>query len=93
MSLKLFPTEYYNSTYSIDFEKYYRLGYRGIIFDIDNTLVPHNAPQDKRSRELLNSLKDMGYNICFVSKVKQIKLYPHNPLLHSNITQLSKNSE
>ena len=78
MSLKLFPTEYYNSTYSIDFEKYYRLGYRGIIFDIDNTLVPHNAPQDKRSKELLNSLKDMGYNICFVSNNKEPRVKDFN---------------
>lgn len=78
MSLKLFPTEYYNSTYSIDFEKYYRLGYRGIIFDIDNTLVPHNSPQDKRSKELLNNLKDMGYNICFVSNNKEPRVKDFN---------------
>ena len=78
MSLKLFPTEYYNSTYSIDFEKYYRLGYRGIIFDIDNTLVPHNAPQDKRSKELLNNLKDIGYIICFVSNNKEPRVKVFN---------------
>ena len=27
----------------LDYEKLYRLGYRGLVFDIDNTLVPHGA--------------------------------------------------
>ena len=32
-----FPDEYLDSTYEIDFEKLYQDGYRGLIFDIDNT--------------------------------------------------------
>ena len=34
----LYPGEYLDSTYEIDFDKLYKEGYRGIIFDIDNTL-------------------------------------------------------
>ena len=34
----LYPKEYKDSTYNIDFEQLYKEGYRGIIFDIDNTL-------------------------------------------------------
>ena len=30
--------------HDIDFEMYYKQGIRGIISDIDNTLVPHGAP-------------------------------------------------
>ena len=71
MAKFLFPSEYYDSTYSIDFEKYYRMGYRGLIFDIDNTLVPHNAMHDDRSRELFKRLKNIGYKICFVSNNKE----------------------
>ena len=41
-----FPDRYVVSTYVIDFEQLYREGYRGLIFDIDNTLVPHGAPAD-----------------------------------------------
>ncbi len=78
MASKLFPTEYYNSTYSIDFEKYYRLGYRGIIFDIDNTLVPHNAPQDARSKELFKKLNEIGYKVCFVSNNKEPRVKSFN---------------
>ena len=50
----LFPKAYEKSTYDIDFEKLYAIGYRGIIFDIDNTLVEHGAPADARSIELFN---------------------------------------
>ena len=67
MSFKLFPSEYYDSTYSIDFEKYYNDGYRGVIFDIDNTLVPHNAMHDDRSRALFKQLDELGMKYCFVS--------------------------
>ena len=44
---QFFPDEYMESTYSIPFEKLYQEGYRGVIFDIDNTLVPHGAPADE----------------------------------------------
>ncbi|MBP3235087.1 MAG: YqeG family HAD IIIA-type phosphatase [Eubacterium sp.] len=67
MSFILYPTEYYDSTYHINFKKYYDLGYRGIIFDIDNTLVPHDEMNDEKSRNLLSRLKDFGFKICFVS--------------------------
>ena len=43
----LYPRDYVDSTYSIDFKKLYEQGYRGVIFDVDNTLVPHNAPADR----------------------------------------------
>lgn len=74
----LFPNEYYNSTYSIDFEKYYNAGYRGLIFDIDNTLVPHNAMHDDRSRELFKRLKTLGYKVCFVSNNKEPRVKEFN---------------
>ena len=56
-----FPDRYVASTYVIDFEKLYDNGYRGIIFDIDNTLVPHGAPADHRAEELFLRLKAIGF--------------------------------
>ena len=44
-----FPDEYLDSAYVIDYEKLYSQGYRGLIFDIDNTLVPHGEPADQRA--------------------------------------------
>ena len=43
---RFFPDAYMESTYVIPFEKLYEEGVRGVIFDIDNTLVPHGAPAD-----------------------------------------------
>lgn len=56
-----------HSTYEIDFEDMYARGFRGIIFDIDNTLVGHNAPQDERSMALIKRLNDIGYKCAVVS--------------------------
>lgn len=41
-----FPDHTVASTYDIDFERLYRHGYRGILFDIDNTLVEHGSGAD-----------------------------------------------
>ena len=46
---RYYPGEYVDSTYEIDFDRLYGDGYRGVIFDIDNTLVPHGAPADERA--------------------------------------------
>ena len=62
-----FPDEYLDSTYVIDFEKLYAQGYRGLIFDIDNTLVPHGAPADKRAKALFKRLKKIGFQCCLLS--------------------------
>ena len=63
---RFFPDEYMVSTYVIPFEELYKEGYRGIIFDIDNTLVPHGAPSDARSRELFQRLKKIGFETCLL---------------------------
>ncbi|MBR1816611.1 MAG: YqeG family HAD IIIA-type phosphatase [Lachnospiraceae bacterium] len=67
MLKKFYPTEYYDSTYSIDFKEYYNKGYRAVIFDIDNTLVEHDAPADFRATVLIKKLLAMGYQVCFLS--------------------------
>ena len=56
---KFYPGEYLDSTYVIDFDRLYEEGYRGIIFDIDNTLVPHGAPADERACALFAHLKEL----------------------------------
>ena len=62
-----YPDEYVVSTYVIHFEKMYEQGYRGLIFDIDNTLVPHGAPADSRSRKLFERLREIGFDTCLIS--------------------------
>jgi hypothetical protein len=62
-----FPDEYLDSTYEIDFDRLYEEGYRGLIFDIDNTLVPHGAPADGRAVALFTHLRELGFRSCFLS--------------------------
>ena len=64
---KFYPGEWMASTYDIDFEKLYEDGYRGVIFDIDNTLVPHGAPADARAVALFDRLKKIGFSCCLLS--------------------------
>ncbi|MGN0165601.1 MAG: HAD-IIIA family hydrolase [Lachnospiraceae bacterium] len=67
----LYPGTRAVSSYDFDFSGKYLCGYRGIIFDIDNTLVEHGADADARAVELIRSLVDMGYKICFLSNNKE----------------------
>ena len=68
---RFYPGEYVDSTYSIDFDRFYREGYRGIIFDIDNTLVPHGMPADERAIALMKRLKKIGYRVTMLSNNKE----------------------
>ena len=49
---KFFPDEYVASTYVIAFEKLYEEGYRGVIFDIDNTLYSYEHSHEYGMRSL-----------------------------------------
>ena len=49
MGNAFYPDEWLDSAYDIPYEQFYQKGMRGIIFDIDNTLVPHGAPADERA--------------------------------------------
>ncbi len=63
----LFPTDTAPSAYDYDYEKAFSRGIRGILFDIDNTLVPHDAPADRRAAALVKRLKDTGFSVMVVS--------------------------
>lgn len=67
MYKKFYPKEVYNSTYNIDFDAYYEKGYRAVIFDVDNTLVEHDAPADERAIALIAHLKELGFGVLFLS--------------------------
>ena len=75
-----YPDEYLDSTYEIDFDALYKKGYRGVIFDIDNTLVPHGAPADKRAEALFSDLKNIGFFCCLLSnnQLPRVQLFNRN---------------
>ena len=48
MFQKFYPDYRADSTYQIDFQDWYEKGIRGVLFDIDNTLVEHGKPATDR---------------------------------------------
>lgn len=56
----LFPYEYVDSVFSIDYGKLVQKGFKGIIFDIDMTLVPHGADSTKEIDELFKTIHKAG---------------------------------
>ncbi len=73
-----YPDQYVASTYVIDFESLYKEGVRGLIFDIDNTLVPHGAPADERAIKLFERLKNIGFRCCLISNNKEPRVAMFN---------------
>ena len=75
---RFYPTEYYDSAYNIDYEGLYEQGYRGLIYDLDNTLVKHGAMPDKSALELMDRLKGIGFKIAFLSNNKEQRVKDFN---------------
>ena len=71
MLKKFYPVEYVDSSYEINYQRLYQKGYRGVLFDIDNTLVKHGEPANRRAIRLFKYLKQQGFKICLVSNNKE----------------------
>ncbi len=83
MFQKFYPSTRSHSTYEIDFETLYKRGYRGIIFDIDNTLVPHGAPYTVEVQELFDHLKSLGFDTCLISNNQEPRVAPFAKAVNS----------
>lgn len=69
--MRFFPYAMCDDTYAIDYKYLWEKGYRGIIFDIDNTLVEHNEPATEKAVDLFAELKSTGYRTAVVSNNKE----------------------
>lgn len=58
---------YHQSVRTVDFDALYAAGYRGILFDIDNTLVPHGAGATPEVINFLRRLLTKGFRIGLIS--------------------------
>ncbi len=66
-----YPGERSATAYGIDYRGWYEKGKRALLFDIDNTLVPHGAPADQRAVDLFRELHRMGYRTCLISNNRE----------------------
>lgn len=78
MLKQFYPDEIQQSVYAIDFEALYQKGYRGILFDIDNTLVEHGANATERAKALFSKLNQMGMKSCLISNNKEERVKRFN---------------
>ncbi len=83
MFQKFYPDLYVSSTYEIDFDRLYRSGYRGLIFDIDNTLVTHGAPANDQAKQLFAHLHEIGFATCLISNNQEPRVKPFADAVHS----------
>ena len=71
MFKQFYPDYDYPSAYNIPYETLYKNGFKGIIFDIDNTLVPHGAPADDNAIRFFKHLKTLGFETTLLSNNKE----------------------
>ena len=79
-----YPDTWVDSTYQIDFDELYKKGYRGLIFDIDNTLVPHGEPANERAKALFAHLKELGFSCCLLSnnQLERVQMFNRDVQVH-----------
>lgn len=69
--MRIYPDDYVISAADYDFKKAYDDGKRAVLFDIDNTIVPHGAPSDENAEKLFFKLREIGFKLCAVSNNKE----------------------
>ena len=67
MLKQYYPYAYVPDVFHIDYEALYRQGIRGIMFDIDNTLVHHGADSTPEIDALLRHIQSLGIKTLMLS--------------------------
>ena len=67
MICDLFPYDTASTVFDIDYEGLYELGYRGLLFDIDNTLVHHGEDSTPEVDALIRGLTERGFSVLLLS--------------------------
>lgn len=75
-----YPYEYCESVFSIDYTKLYNKGYRGLIFDIDNTLVHHGDDSTEEIDNLFRTIQSTGFKTLLLTnnEEKRVKRFITN---------------
>ena len=62
-----FPGAYAPDVHAIDYQKLLDKGYKAVLFDVDNTLVPHNRDATPEAEALLQRVRAIGLQVVLVS--------------------------
>jgi hypothetical protein len=72
---EFYPDKVIASVYDLNWEQLSK-NYAGVIFDIDNTLVPHGAPADKAAVALFQRMHGLGMKTMLVSNNGEARVQP-----------------
>ncbi len=77
-----FPNEYVSSVYKINLDRLIDKGIKGILFDIDNTLVPYNIEQPPiEVINFLNKVQKKGLKVILISNNTEDRIVKFNEQL------------
>lgn len=75
----LYPDQYVENAWEVDYTALFNQGIRGIILDIDNTLVPYYVPDpDMRTVAGIRRLKESGFSLYIVSNGREERVRRFN---------------
>ena len=72
----LMPDRIVGSIHDIDFAYERVQGIEGVIFDIDNTLVPHGAEATEETMAFFEGLRALGLRTCLISNNDEKRVKP-----------------
>ncbi len=73
--LRVFYPDYYvEDVFSINYEKLMEMGFKALILDIDNTLVPHGDDSTQAVDELFHRLHSMGWKTLLLSNNNKARI-------------------
>ncbi len=73
---RFYPDETALSVREIDYRAFFTEGVRGIIFDIDNTLVPQDAPATEETEAFFREIHALGFKTCVISNNSEERVKP-----------------
>ncbi len=76
MAAPFYPTGEVRSSDRIPYERLAEAGVRGILFDIDNTLVPHGNEATPEAVELFERIRAAGLKTCLISNNHRPRVEP-----------------
>lgn len=71
-----FPSTQAKSVFHIDYQKLKNLGFQAIIFDIDQTLVPHGDPVTPELEDLFQQIHQLGFKTFLLSNNDATRIAP-----------------
>ena len=74
--MKWFPDVSVAHVRDIPYEALYDAGYRVVLFDIDNTIVPHGAPADAEAIALFARIREAGLAAVLISNNTEERVKP-----------------